>query len=213
MMGGMGTSADAADALAAQGHNTPYLPEPTGPCPVGSAGSRSYAGHKGSITLCGLRRPGRRASIRLSICAANLATEVAADVAPNGVICAVRGPGRYASQSAGQVRGSGVRSARRAARRRRRGPSRATRPGRVRRRRFPPGEAVHGCPADAVVFHGGNGTRRQSLLDHRSHASRMTASYRPSSAPAEASSPFGSEMSSGCGMTVVSVGPAHTGEQ
>ena len=35
MMGGMGTSADAADALAAQGH-TPYLPEPTGPCPVGT---------------------------------------------------------------------------------------------------------------------------------------------------------------------------------
>ena len=34
-MGGMGTSADAADALAAQGH-TPYLPEPTGPCPVGT---------------------------------------------------------------------------------------------------------------------------------------------------------------------------------
>ena len=30
----MGTSADAGDALAAQG-NTPYLPEPTGPCPVG----------------------------------------------------------------------------------------------------------------------------------------------------------------------------------
>ena len=35
MMGGMGTSADAADALAAQGHG-PYLPEPTGPCPVGT---------------------------------------------------------------------------------------------------------------------------------------------------------------------------------
>ena len=38
MMGGMGTSADAADAadaLAAQEH-TPYLPEPTGPCPVGT---------------------------------------------------------------------------------------------------------------------------------------------------------------------------------
>jgi hypothetical protein len=34
MMGGMGASADAADALAARGH-TPYLPEPTGPCPVG----------------------------------------------------------------------------------------------------------------------------------------------------------------------------------
>ena len=35
MMGGMGTSGDAADALAAQGH-APYLPEPTGPCPVGT---------------------------------------------------------------------------------------------------------------------------------------------------------------------------------
>ena len=35
MMGGMGTSADAADAPAGQGH-TPYLPEPTGPCPVGT---------------------------------------------------------------------------------------------------------------------------------------------------------------------------------
>jgi dienelactone hydrolase len=35
MMGGMGTSADAADPLAAQGH-TLYLPEPTGPCPVGT---------------------------------------------------------------------------------------------------------------------------------------------------------------------------------
>jgi hypothetical protein len=35
MMGGMGTSADAGDALAAQGH-TPYLPEPTGPCPAGT---------------------------------------------------------------------------------------------------------------------------------------------------------------------------------
>ena len=35
MMGGMGASADAADALAGQGH-TPYLPEPTGPCPVGT---------------------------------------------------------------------------------------------------------------------------------------------------------------------------------
>ena len=31
----MGTSADAGDALAGQGH-TPYLPEPTGPCPVGT---------------------------------------------------------------------------------------------------------------------------------------------------------------------------------
>ena len=35
MMGGMGASADAADALAGQGP-TPYLPEPTGPCPVGT---------------------------------------------------------------------------------------------------------------------------------------------------------------------------------
>jgi hypothetical protein len=35
MMGGMGTSADAADAPAAQRH-TLYLPEPTGPCPVGT---------------------------------------------------------------------------------------------------------------------------------------------------------------------------------
>ena len=35
MMGAMGTSADAADAPASQGH-TPYLPEPTGPCPVGT---------------------------------------------------------------------------------------------------------------------------------------------------------------------------------
>jgi dienelactone hydrolase len=34
MMGGMGTSADAGDAPVAPGH-TPYLPEPTGPCPVG----------------------------------------------------------------------------------------------------------------------------------------------------------------------------------
>src|SRR6201996_1957798 len=34
MMGGMGTSAGAGDALAAQRH-TPSLPEPTGPCPVG----------------------------------------------------------------------------------------------------------------------------------------------------------------------------------
>jgi hypothetical protein len=35
MIGGMGTSAGAGDALAGQGH-TPYLPEPTGPCPVGT---------------------------------------------------------------------------------------------------------------------------------------------------------------------------------
>src|SRR5271169_2787472 len=35
MMGGMGTSADAGDAPARPGH-TPYLPEPTGPCPVGT---------------------------------------------------------------------------------------------------------------------------------------------------------------------------------
>ena len=35
MIGGMGTSADAGDAPAAQGH-TPYLPEPTGPRPVGT---------------------------------------------------------------------------------------------------------------------------------------------------------------------------------
>ena len=35
MMGGMGTSADAGDAPAAPGH-TPSLPEPTGPCPVGT---------------------------------------------------------------------------------------------------------------------------------------------------------------------------------
>ena len=35
MMGGMGTPADAGDALAAQGH-TPCLPEPTGGCPVGT---------------------------------------------------------------------------------------------------------------------------------------------------------------------------------
>jgi dienelactone hydrolase len=35
MMGGMGASADAGDALAAQGR-TPSLPEPTGPCPVGT---------------------------------------------------------------------------------------------------------------------------------------------------------------------------------
>jgi hypothetical protein len=35
MMGAMGTSADAADALAVQGHPL-YLPEPTGPCPAGA---------------------------------------------------------------------------------------------------------------------------------------------------------------------------------
>src|SRR5260370_595918 len=35
MMGGMGTSADAGDAPAAPGH-APYLPEPTGPYPVGT---------------------------------------------------------------------------------------------------------------------------------------------------------------------------------
>src|SRR5208282_5146083 len=35
MMGGMGTSADAGDAPVAPGH-TPYLPEPTGPCPAGT---------------------------------------------------------------------------------------------------------------------------------------------------------------------------------
>src|ERR1700722_19318445 len=35
MIGGMGTSAGAGDAPAGQGH-TPYLPEPTGPCPVGT---------------------------------------------------------------------------------------------------------------------------------------------------------------------------------
>ena len=35
MIGGMGTSADAGDAPLAPGH-TPYLPEPTGPCPVGT---------------------------------------------------------------------------------------------------------------------------------------------------------------------------------
>ena len=35
MMGAMGTSADAGDAPARQGH-TPYLPEPTGPSPVGT---------------------------------------------------------------------------------------------------------------------------------------------------------------------------------
>ncbi len=35
MMGAMGTSADAGDAPAGQGH-TPYLPEPTGPFPVGT---------------------------------------------------------------------------------------------------------------------------------------------------------------------------------
>jgi dienelactone hydrolase len=36
MMGGMGTSADAGDAPVAL-RRTPYLPEPTGPCPVGTA--------------------------------------------------------------------------------------------------------------------------------------------------------------------------------
>ena len=35
MIGGMGTFADAGDASAGPGH-TPYLPEPTGPCPVGT---------------------------------------------------------------------------------------------------------------------------------------------------------------------------------
>ncbi len=35
MIGGMGTSAGAGDAPAGLGH-TPYLPEPTGPCPVGT---------------------------------------------------------------------------------------------------------------------------------------------------------------------------------
>lgn len=35
MMGGMGSSAGAADGLAGQGH-APFLPEPTGPCPVGT---------------------------------------------------------------------------------------------------------------------------------------------------------------------------------
>jgi dienelactone hydrolase len=35
MIGGMGTSAHAGGAPAGQGH-TPYLPEPTGPCPVGT---------------------------------------------------------------------------------------------------------------------------------------------------------------------------------
>ena len=35
MIGGMGTSANAGDAPAGQRH-TPYLPEPTGPCPVGT---------------------------------------------------------------------------------------------------------------------------------------------------------------------------------
>ncbi len=35
MMGGMGTSADAGDGPLAPGHTT-YLPEPTGPCPVGT---------------------------------------------------------------------------------------------------------------------------------------------------------------------------------
>jgi dienelactone hydrolase len=36
MLGGMGTPADASDALAAQGH-TPRLPAPTGRCPVGTS--------------------------------------------------------------------------------------------------------------------------------------------------------------------------------
>jgi dienelactone hydrolase len=36
IMGGMGTSADAGDASVTPGR-TPYLPEPTGPCPVGTA--------------------------------------------------------------------------------------------------------------------------------------------------------------------------------
>ena len=36
MIGGMGTSADDGDAAAGQGP-TLYLPEPTGPCPVGTA--------------------------------------------------------------------------------------------------------------------------------------------------------------------------------
>jgi dienelactone hydrolase len=35
MISGMGTSADAGDARTGQGH-TPYLPEPTGPCPAGT---------------------------------------------------------------------------------------------------------------------------------------------------------------------------------
>src|SRR5258708_23809082 len=35
MIGGMGPFADAGDAPVATGH-TPYLPEPTGPCPVGT---------------------------------------------------------------------------------------------------------------------------------------------------------------------------------
>ena len=35
MIGGMGTSADAGDVPAGRGH-TPYLPGPTGPCPVGT---------------------------------------------------------------------------------------------------------------------------------------------------------------------------------
>src|ERR1700730_15367176 len=35
MIGGMGTSAGAGDAPAGQGQ-TPYLPEPTGPCPAGT---------------------------------------------------------------------------------------------------------------------------------------------------------------------------------
>jgi len=39
MIGGMGTSADAGDAPAAPGR-TPYLPEPTGPCPAGTTSAR-----------------------------------------------------------------------------------------------------------------------------------------------------------------------------
>ena len=39
MMGGMGTSADASDAPTGPGH-TPYLPEPTGPGPVGTTSLR-----------------------------------------------------------------------------------------------------------------------------------------------------------------------------
>jgi dienelactone hydrolase len=46
MMGGMGTSADAGDAPAGQGH-APYLPEPTGPRPVGTT----------SLHLTDLSRP------------------------------------------------------------------------------------------------------------------------------------------------------------
>jgi hypothetical protein len=40
MMGGMGTPAEAGDALAAQGH-TPCLPEPTGRCGPDSGGPDS----------------------------------------------------------------------------------------------------------------------------------------------------------------------------